>query len=305
MNKTIKYLFFSGVLICFIMLNITKLYAQQSLINNATKTDTLKLKYPFKDFRRFPFSNSGFQSGLYLGLPSNIKSEIIFDADNYEYSFTQKMGNLNFRTPHSMTLDEYRKYELNKYVKDTWRQKFKNENFESQRSLIPKLRIGGEAFDKIFGGNTINIRPQGTAELIFGLNISRNDNPVIPEKLRRTTTFDFKNNIMMNVTGQIGQKVNVGVNYNTQATYDFENKTNLAYNGLEDEIIKKIEAGNVSLPLSGSLIQGSQSLFGLKTEMQFGRLTVTSVFSQQKGESSVIEVEGGAQLNEFEISASD
>lgn len=276
---------------------------QQIVKNDTIKKDTIKLKYSFKDIRGFPLSGSGFNSPLYLKPPANISSEITFDPKTYEYSFTEKIGNLKYGRPNTMSLQEYRQYDLNNYVKDTWRQKFKNANFELQPSLIPKLRIGGEAFDKIFGGNTINIRPQGSAELTFGLNISNNENPTIPEKLRRTTTFDFRNNIQMNVSGQIGQKVVVGINYNTQATFDFENKTKLGYNGLEDEIIKKIEAGNVSLPLTGSLITGSQSLFGLKTELQFGKLTVTSIFSQQKGESSVIEVEGGAQMNTFDVSA--
>ncbi len=109
----------------------------------------------------------------------------------------------------------------------------------------------------------------------------------------------------MNVTGSIGDKMKLDVNYNTEATFDFENKTKLEYSGKEDEIIKKIEAGNVSLPLTGSLITGSQSLFGLKTEMQFGKLTMTSIFSQQKGETSTIEVQGGAQVQEFSVNADD
>jgi cell surface protein SprA len=107
----------------------------------------------------------------------------------------------------------------------------------------------------------------------------------------------------MNVTGMIGEKMEVGISYNTEAMFDFENRTKLQYAGQEDEILKKVEAGNVTLPLKGSLITGSHSLFGLKTEMQFGKLTMTTVFSQQKGQSSVIDVKGGAQISDFEISA--
>ena len=107
----------------------------------------------------------------------------------------------------------------------------------------------------------------------------------------------------MNVTGTIGDKMKLGINYNTDAMFDFENKTKLQYAGKEDEIIKKVEAGDVTLPLTGTLITGSYSLFGLKTEMQFGKLTVTTVLSQQKGQSSVVDVKGGAQLSNFEITA--
>ena len=109
----------------------------------------------------------------------------------------------------------------------------------------------------------------------------------------------------MNVTGKIGDKMELGINYNTDAMFEFENRTKLQYSGTEDEILKKVEAGDVTLPLAGTLITGSYSLFGLKTEMQFGKLTVTSVLSQQKGETSVINTSGGAQQTEFEIYADD
>src|SRR5690606_35413073 len=107
----------------------------------------------------------------------------------------------------------------------------------------------------------------------------------------------------MNVTGQIGTKMNMRVNYNTEASFDYENKMNLEYTGEEDEILKKVEAGNVSLPLNGSLITGASNLFGVKAEMQFGKLSLTTIFSQQKGESQTVETEGGAQITNFEISA--
>ena len=168
-------------------------------------------------------------------------------------------------------------------------------------NLIPQIEIGGETFDKIFGSNVINIVPQGSAELIFGINISRTQNPTLSEKLQTIPTFDFKEKIQMNVTGTIGDKMQLGVNYNTDAMFEFENRTKLQYAGKEDEIIKKVEVGDVTLPLPGTLITGSYSLFGLKTEMQFGKLNVTTVLSQQKGETSTIEVKGGAQISEFEI----
>ena len=109
----------------------------------------------------------------------------------------------------------------------------------------------------------------------------------------------------MNVMGQIGTKMNMRVNYNTEATFDYENKMNLEYTGDEDEILKKIEAGNVSLPLNGSLITGASNLFGVKAEMQFGKLTLTTLFSQNKGETQTVETEGGAQITNFEISAAN
>jgi cell surface protein SprA len=190
-----------------------------------------------------------------------------------------------------------------KAKRDYWQMKAKGSQIGTQSSFIPRINIGGEAFDRLFGSNVINITPSGSAELIFGYNMSRIDNPTLTEKLRRTPSFTFEEKILMNVVGSIGDKMNLNVNYNTEATFDFENKTKLEYAGKEDEIIKKIEAGDVSLPLTGSLITGSQSLFGLKTELQFGKLNVTNVFSQQKGETSVIDVQGGAQVQQYNITA--
>ena len=140
----------------------------------------------------------------------------------------------------------------------------------------------GKTFDRIFGGNAVDIRPQGSAELIFGLKTNRLDNPALTEDQRKTTSFDFEEKIQMNVIGKIGDKLKLTTNFNTESTFDFENQMKLEYTGYEDEIIKKIEVGNVSLPLNGTLITGSQSLFGLKTQLQFGRTTITGILSQQK-----------------------
>ena len=252
------------------------------------------LNYPFSSKGSYPFSSSSLNSPLYLKNPSNINSRVIYDPLTGKYVFTETVGNWNYRNPTLMTMEEYQRYEFRQQVQDYWRMKASGESVEGQLSFIPPIQVGGEAFDKIFGSNTINIVPSGSAELIFGFNLSKQDNPNISERLRSVPSFTFDEKIIMNVAGSIGDKFAMDISYNTEATFDFENQTKLEYSGKEDEIIKKIEAGNVNLPLPGSLINGSMSLFGLKTELQFGKLTVTSVFSQQRGESSVINVQGGA-----------
>ncbi len=317
MKKVTKYLaagsiilinlFISGINTAFISYVPESIPAGniQIQLPDSTDHDTIDLKYPFREDPTSPISDVGVTSPLYLRNPSNISSEIVYDPETNTYIFSEKVGRFNYRPGTYLTFDEYRQYELKQAQREYWDQRRLGESPETQSSFIPSINIGGEAFDKVFGTNTINIIPQGSAELIFGFNLSRIDNPTLSEKLRRTPSFTFEEKIQMNVTGTIGDKMKLGLNYNTEATFEFENKTKIEYSGKEDEIIKKIEAGNVTLPLSGSLITGSQSLFGLKTELQFGKLTVTSVFSQQEGETSVIEVEGGAQLNEFEVNSDE
>jgi len=263
------------------------------------------LHYPFTDKGSYPFSSSTLNSPLYLQNPSNINSQVVYDPVTRQYLFSETVGSWNYRNPTLMTMDEYQRYEFRRSVQDYWRMKASGASLESQLSFIPPIRVGGESFDKLFGSNTINIIPSGSAELIFGFNLSKQDNPNISERLRSVPSFTFDEKIIMNVAGSIGDKMAMDISYNTEATFDFENQTKLEYSGLEDEIIKKIEAGNVNLPLPGSLINGSQSLFGLKTELQFGKLSVTSVFSQQRGESSVINVQGGAQLTEYSVTVDD
>lgn len=261
------------------------------------------LPFPIRQQDNYPFSHSN-SSPLYLNNPSNINAQIEYDPETNSYVFRERIGSWNYRTPTVMSSDDFRQYQFNKDVQDYWKLK-SGGGVVDQPSFIPSISLGGEAFDKVFGSNVINIVPSGSAELIFGFNYSIIENPNISERLQRQPSFQFDEKIIMNVSGSIGDKLNMDFSYNTEATFDFDQKTKLEYAGDEDEILKKIEAGNVSLPLPGSLINGSMSLFGLKTEMQFGKLRVTSVFSQQRGESQVIEASGGAQTSEFAVTGDD
>ncbi|MBG65192.1 MAG: cell surface protein SprA [Flavobacteriales bacterium] len=251
----------------------------------------------------FPFQNN--QSGsIFLNEPSNFNLQTTYDISNNNYIIQKKIGGIDMGIPSIYSFEQFQEYTAKKSIYDYWKLRTQQRTFKTSTSLLnPKLYVPGKAFDKIFGGNSVDIRPQGSAELIFGLKINRLDNPSLPEEQRRTTSFDFQEKIQMNVIGKIGDKLKLTTNFNTESTFDFENQMKLEYTGNEDEIIKKIEVGNVSLPLNGSLITGSQSLFGFKTQLQFGRTTITGILSQQKSTTSEIEVSGGAQTSEFDIYA--
>ncbi|MBE0676025.1 MAG: cell surface protein SprA [Bacteroidales bacterium] len=267
---------------------------------DTTRRSMLKLD----DIPSVPWDKKS-QSPFYLNMPSNYREQVIYDPEKNEYVIYRKVGDLDYRLPVRMSPADFRKYEYDRAMRDYWASRVMGQEGAYRSGLIPQIELGGEAFDKVFGSNVINIVPQGSAELIFGINVSHTENPALSERLRTIPTFDFQQKIQMNVTGSIGDKMQLGINYNTDAMFEFENRTKLEYSGKEDEILKKVEAGDVTLPLPGTLITGSYSLFGLKTEMQFGKLTVTTVASQQKGESQVIDVRGGAQLQEFEIRADE
>ena len=267
-------------------------------------TEDPELIYKFKD-------NNGKQplyepkSKLYLDSPENIKTEVEYDPKSGNYNIKQKLGDHSYRPETYMNLKEYQEYMYHKQLREYWRSRVAADelNEKPRQGLIPKLQVNSELFDRIFGGNTVDIKPTGTAELIFGLTHNKNLNPAIPQKQQRMTNFDFNMRIQLNLIGKIGDKLKVTTNYNTEASFDWENQVKMDYTGYEDEIIKKIEAGNVTLPLNSSLISGSQTLFGFKTEMQFGKLRATTVFSQQKGKKQEITVQGGAQTQQFNLGA--
>lgn len=263
------------------------------------------LPYPFKDQPEFVLPDKKDSSSLFLKNPGNIKTELEYDPATGDYILYEKMGTLNYRLPKTMSVNDYLKFDVEQSIRDYWRQRRHIQDLEEQGGLVPSLTIGGEAFNRIFGGNTIDIKPQGYVEVSFGYQMNSNENPSLPVNLQKTPSFDFDQKIQMNVMGKIGEKMQMRVNYNTEATFDYENKMNLEYTGTEDEILKKIEAGNVSLPLNGSLITGGSNLFGVKAEMQFGKLNLTTIFSQNKGETKVVETEGGAQKTTFDIDAAD
>lgn len=238
--------------------------------------------------------------------PLNIQNDVIYDPVTGTYQYNSTVGgSFNYLNPSFMTMDEYMEQDFQNSIMSNW-QELIDDNTQKENRALPNIPLGADEKNKlfdIFGGNTIDIRPSGMAELMFGINTSRTDNPQIPERQRRITMFDFNERIQLNVTGSIGDKMKLSTNYNTEAAFDFENITKLGYNGSEDEIIQTIEAGNVNMPLNNALIQGSQSLFGIKTKLRFGRLYVTTVISQQRGKRSEIEVAGGAQQKDFEIKA--
>ncbi len=267
-----------------------------------TITSHLRAKRKENPFSQLSYRDS---TALYLKKPSNIHTEVLYDALTGQYLITEKAGDIEYRLPGSLSLHEFIQSDLKESVDRYWRKKISQQSFERRTQIIPQFQIGGDAFNKVFGSSIVNIRPQGYVEMSMGLKSNKIENPAIPTRMQRNTTFDFNQKINVSLDGEIGDRLKMRFNYNTDATFDFENKIKLNYSGGEDDIVKSVEAGNVSMPLTGTLIRGGTNLFGVKTELQFGKLSVTTLFSQQKGETKVINTEGGAERTKFEINATN
>jgi len=237
--------------------------------------------------------------------PNIIEQEVEYDPVTNRYIITEKIGDDYYRAPTYMTFEEYQEYKAKQQERNYFQRLAGVGSAEGGAAFtnpLDRIDIQQTLVDRLFGGTEVDIRPQGGIDLTFGFDYSKLENPILTRRQQTQGGFDFDMNIQMNVTGSIGEKLNLSTNYNTQATFDFDNQMKLDYGTdafSEDEIIKKIEAGNVSLPLRGSLIQGAQSLFGLKTELQFGHLRLTMIASQQKSEREEIQIQGGSQLQEF------
>ena len=208
--------------------------------------DTLNIPFNLHDEEKKPFD---------LDDPSNVEYEVVYDPISNTYKVQEKLGSQTYRAGDEQNFDDFWKNRYKDAEKDYWKQKQQeNTGNSSGKDVIGGIIPGGAAIKSIFGNDKIEIKPQGSAELIFGVTSTKTENPVIRVESQRVTSFDFDEKIQLNVTGKIGDKLELGTSYNTEASFDFENQMKLQYEGKEDEIIKNIELGNISMPLNSTLI---------------------------------------------------
>ena len=284
-TKTIKTLLFLSLSIALTSLS----FAQET----TTEQDTTKAGYSL--------------GNLKVPNPNSIVYKYTYDPLTNRYIYTASVGSFNINYPVILTPEEYQKLVLQENLKGYYKQKIdafdgKKEGSEDlQKNLIPEFYVNSGFFESIFGGNTIEVIPQGSVEMDLGVLFSKQDNPSFSPRNRNNFTFDFDQRISLSLLGKVGTRLQVTANYDTQSTFDFQNLIKLEYTPTEDDIIQKIEVGNVSMPLNSSLITGAQSLFGVKTELQFGKTRVTGIFSEQKSQTRTVVAQGGGTLEEFEF----
>lgn len=240
-----------------------------------------------------------------LKTPENVRTEIEYDAKTNCYVVRTKVGDFDVSTPFMLTADEYKDYSLQQSMQQYYREKnaeaFANGGKEFN---LLDMQFNVAALDKVFGPGGVKLRTSGSMSLKLSLVTNKIDNPALTESARKKSYFDFDEKIQASIDASVGTKIGFKMTYNTDATFDFDaQKMALKYEGDEDQIIKNIEVGNISMTTGSSLIRGGSSLFGMKTTLQFGKLTVTGLVSQQETDSKTVSSKGGAQTTEFEISA--
>ena len=255
---------------------------------------------------------TGFSIGkLQLKNPQSILSAYTYDPVTDRYVYTNSVDGFSINYPIILTPKEYESLVLKESMRDYFKKKVdaidgKKEGSElAKRDLLPRYYIKSGLFESIFGSNTIDVKPTGSVEMDLGMRYTKQDNPSFSPRNRSNLSFDFDQRISMSLMGKVGTRLNVNANYDTQSTFAFQNLIKLDYAPTEDDIIQKIEVGNVSMPLNSSLIRGAQSLFGVKTQLQFGKTTITGVFSEQKSQTKSLIAQGGGTIENFEMFALD
>ncbi len=280
-----------------------KLFAQDT-----TKKSTDTIRYPIKDRLGDPF-NYNSRNPFNISDTGLIKRDIEYDPTTKQYFIIEKIGSTYFRTPTYLTFEEMMRFKSQQSQNEYFRKRANTLSILNRKAVKPKLRTYDKLFDRIFGvgpgGLKVDIRPQGNVDIMAGYQGQNIKNPTLPERARRNGGFDFDMNANVNVMANIGDKLKLPINYNTLANFDFENQLKLDYKGMDDEIIKSIEAGNISFTSKGTLIPSAQSLFGLKTQLQFGKLFVTGVLANQKSQRQSLALAGGAATQRFEKKLDD
>ncbi|WP_081740397.1 T9SS outer membrane translocon Sov/SprA [Aquimarina pacifica] len=243
--------------------------------------------------------------------PNSIIAKYEYDPITNRYIYREMLGDFNVKYPLFLTPAEFEALVEEEQRKAYFKEKIaafsgkQDGSEEKRKNLLPIFYVNSNFFESVFGGSEIEIIPQGSVEMDLGLLYTKQDNPAFSPRNQSNFTFDFDQRISLSLLGKIGTRLQVTANYDTESTFDFQNQLKLEYTPTEDDIIQSIEVGNVSMPINSSLIQGAQSLFGVKMGFQFGRTTITGVFSEQRSETKSVSVEGGGTVEDFEVFALD
>ncbi len=284
---------FFRILVCLITLYSGVLFGQE----NETVRDSTSTTFSLGE--------------ISLPDPNSIVTKYEYDPITNRYIYREMLGDFNVRYPLFLTPKEFEALVAEEQRRAYFKEKIeafsgkKDGSEEKRKNLLPIFYVNSSFFESVFGGNEIEIVPQGSVEMDLGLLYTKQDNPAFSPRNRSNFTFDFDQRISLSLIGKIGTRLQITANYDTESTFDFQNQLKLEYTPTEDDIIQSIEVGNVSMPLNSSLIQGAQSLFGVKMGLQFGRTTITGVFSEQRSETRSVNVQGGGTVEDFELFALD
>ena len=274
------------------------------IIDSTPPKITGTLPFPIHD-RRGDFLSSGQRSTYDFNTPPNITDSIAYDPFTQMYTVYEKIGNHYYRTPTAYTAEEYWQMRGRQAEIEYFRKRANTMNLLNRKLAKPRLSLYDNLFNRLFGNGKIEITPQGNVDIMAGYQGQNIKNPTLPERARKNGGFDFNMNAQVNVNANIGDKLKFPISYNTLANFGQDNQLKLDYTGVDDEIIKRVEAGAVQFPSRSTFIPGSQQLFGLKTQLQFGKLNITAVLANQRSQRQSVNLQGGAAAQVIDFKADE
>lgn len=251
-------------------------------------------------------------SPLLLENASGIKHEVEFDSAG-NVVIHEKFDGDDIRAPLVIPLETYLSEMSNSNIKNTFSQivseKFQGNTqddisklFEKFTDITIPLPFKSES---IFGPPTFNLKINGAVDITASYQNSTSDQTIISGLSNTNNSINFKQEVQLTAKGKVGDKLMIDADYNTQRLFDFENQLKIKYEGYADEVIKRIEGGNVSLQTNSGLIGSSQALFGVVGDFQLGRLSLSAVVSQKKSKSEIKDFVGGSQETVFDLKVWD
>ncbi len=261
-------------------------------------------RYPLVDRRADSYSDPN-RNTFDLRDTAFIKKNVEYDPETKQYYIVEKIGSHYYRTPVAFSMEDFIRLQGKKDEEDYFKKRASMLSNMNRRLFKPKFKVSNDWFNRIVGTGKIEIKPSGYVDLLAGYQGQNIKNPTLPERARRNGGFDFNMNSQLQVDGNIGDKLKLPINYNTLANFDFENQLKLDYHGKDDEILKSFQAGNVNFTSKSTLIPGAQSLFGLKTQLQFGKLFISTVLANQRSQRQSLGLQGGTTTQSFSIKADE
>jgi len=250
------------------------------------------------------------EKSLFLDVSSPAyRRELRIDSTGQLVTVTETVNGLEVKVPLTISLEEYIRLRFAEDRRKNWRSFIDvNKNVLKSDQLGSVLKsftnisipVPSNPLFSIFGGKDIKLNVSGAVDIRAGFRRTSSDKVTSSALDQVRNEPNFNQDVRVNVNGTIGDKLNILADWNTQRTFDYENQLKIKYTGYEDEIIKTIEAGNVSLR-TPALIGGGQSLFGIKANMQMGPLNLTTLVSQKKGQTKELSISGGSESKDLTI----
>jgi cell surface protein SprA len=279
--------------------------AKYNIAQSFVDTPPPNLPFPIRDSRGDAMSSQN-KGAFNLKNPRNVSDSFVYNSATRTYTVYEKVGNKYYRVPTNYSFDEFWAMRNKQAEKEYFQKRANTTSILNRGKLIaPKLNLTDNLFNRLFGSGKIDITPQGSVDIIAGYQGQKIDNPTLPERARKNGGLDFNLNAQLNVNASIGDKLKFPINYNTLANFNLDNQIKLDFTGKDDDIIRRFEAGTISFASKGTLIPGAQQLFGIKTQLQFGKLMITSAIATQKSQRQSVNLQGNSSSQTFEIKADE